>query len=161
MSSNLVVLAFDGPQTAAGVLKSLEAMQKEGDVVIKEAVVASRHQGTAVELTQSKSITDKFVKRGGGIGLIAGLLLGGPLFGAVAGASIGLIHRRLKDFGLDEQSVRQIADSLQPDSSALFLLVEEANEERSLALLNEYHGRVIKTTLSEEQESAVRQALEE
>ncbi len=163
MPDNLVVLAFEGSDTAAQALQSLEAMHEEDKLVLKDAVVASMSENTVAQLTQWRSKTGKYVKGVAGVGLIAGLLLGGPIIGLVGGAAIGAMVRHLKDFGLDDDMVKEISEGLKPGSSALFLLVEagSADVDQAVHSVRDLHGRVVKTSLSEEQDKALRTALEQ
>ena len=163
MPNNFVVLAFDGIDTAAQALQSLEALHEEDKLVLKDAVVASMGENTVAQLTQWRSKTGKYVKGGAGVGLIAGLLLGGPIVGLVGGAASELWYRHLKDFGLDDDMVKEISESLKPGSSALFLLVEagSADVDQAIQAVHDLHGRVLKTSLSEEQEKALRTSLEQ
>lgn len=163
MSDNLVVLAFEGSDSAASALISLESLHEEGKLVLKDAVVASMKEETVARLTQWQPKSAKYVARGGGIGLIAGLLLGGPIVGLIGGAAIGAMYRHLKDFGLDDAMVKEISDSLKPGSSALFLLVEagSADVDQAVHAVRDFHGRVVRTSLSAEQEAALRAALED
>lgn len=163
MPDNLVVLAFDGSDTAAQALVSLETMHEEHKLVLKDAVVASVGEETVAKLTQWRPKTAKYIKRGGGIGLIAGLLLGGPIVGLIAGAAVGVVYRHLKDFGLDDATVQQISEGLKANSSALFLLVEagSADVDQAIETVRTFQGHIVKTSLSVEQDQALRAALEE
>jgi uncharacterized membrane protein len=57
--------------------------------------------------------------------------------------------------------VKEVSASLQPDSSALFVLVRDANPAVVRAVLEEHQGKIIQTTLSPEAEESLRKALEE
>jgi uncharacterized membrane protein len=52
-----------------------------------------------------------------------------------------------------------MADTLKPDSSALFLLVRKAQPDKLLAELSQFSGRIIRSSLSPEQEERIREAL--
>ncbi len=99
---------------------------------------------------------------GTGVGALLGLLLGNFFFpltsmalGALGGAGVGA----LTGLGVDGGFVKEVKDSLKPDSSALFLIVRDADESAALALLRNYHGRVLQTTLDSETEENLRRAL--
>ena len=62
MSDNLVVLAFDGADTATQALQSLEALVEEDKLVLKDAVVASMGENTVAQLTQWRSKTASMSK---------------------------------------------------------------------------------------------------
>jgi uncharacterized membrane protein len=162
VGKNLVILGFQGTDTAQGVLELIEDLQKQGVVRIEDAVVAYREaDGGAAKVHQSDSLVDKGAKRGAAGGLLAGLLLGGPIVGLIAGVSVGAIAGSLKDHGIDDHFVENVVRGLQPDRSALFLLGEATDEERLRESLKPYKARVLQTTLSEEQEAKLRKALAE
>ena len=108
MASNLVVLAFEGEHTAENMLVNFRLMEEEGLLEMEDVVLASRGQGTHVEVKQTHSDTGKFTLRGGGIGLAAGLLLGGPIGGLVAGTVVGAIAGALKDYGIDDHFIDEL-----------------------------------------------------
>jgi uncharacterized membrane protein len=158
-SSKLVAIAYDGQETANEVLREIQALEAAGDIVLEDAVVVERQQGTQVELKQVKTAEWKSTGRGTGIGLIAGLLLGGPIVAAMAGAGIGYITGKLKDHGIPDDFIKDLSESLGPDSSALFLLIKEANAEKALATVKPFKGRVLTTTLDKDKEERLRQTL--
>ena len=160
MALKMVILGFDGENTAAGVWESIEDQQKLGVVEIEDAVIAYRAaEGGAAKVHQTHSTTARGVKRGAGVGLLAGLLLGGPIGGVIAGATVGAIAGSLRNHGIDDVLVENTVRGLGPDKSTLFLLGEAVDEEKLRASLKPYKARVLQTTLSEEQEEKLRKAL--
>lgn len=160
VESNIVVLAFDGRYVAKATLKNIQKMQEEGLLEIVDAVVASRGPGSEVKIEQTHSDKGRFALRGSGIGLLAGLLLGGPIGGLVGGAAVGAIAGALKDYGIEDDFIEEISESLKADSSALFLMVKNAKAEETLERLKPFEAKVLSTTLSEEQEQKLRKVLE-
>ncbi len=160
VESNIVVLAFDGRYVAKATLKDIQKMQEDGLLEIEDAVVASRGPGIDVKIEQTHSVKGKFALRGSGIGLLAGLLVGGPIGGLVGGAAVGAIAGALKDYGIDDDFIEEVSESLKPDSSALFLMVKNAKAEETLERLKPFKAKVLSTTLSEEQEQKLKKVLE-
>jgi uncharacterized membrane protein len=79
--------------------------------------------------------------------------------GLVAGAAAGGIAAALKDYGLDDTFVEEVSQWVQPETSALFLLVKEAKGEEVLEKLRPFGAVVLSTTLAPEQEERLQQAL--
>jgi len=50
--------------------------------------------------------------------------------------------------------------TIQPGSSALFVLVRQVTADKVLPELNQFKGTVLRTSLSDEQEQRLRQALQ-
>ena len=164
MASNLVVLSFEGADAAQGMLDNVRDMQARGLLELEDAVVAYREPNMPnVAFRQLDPVieqTDARRKRhaaaGGGIGLLVGLLLGGPIGGAAVGAIIGA----LKDRGIDDGFIRNVSNSLQPDSSAIFLLVKEGGDtEKIREELRPFKAKVVHTTLAPEVEKQLRDTL--
>ena len=61
--------------------------------------------------------------------------------------------------GVDGKFVKEVKESLQPNTSALFIIVRSADPTAALALLRNYKGRVLQTTLDSEAEENLRRAL--
>ncbi len=159
MESKIIVLGFEGQLTAEAILKDIVKMHEDGLIELEDAVVASRGSGTHVEIKQTHSETTKFALRGSGVGVLAGLLLGGPVLGLAGGAAIGAIAGSLKDYGVDDGFIREVSDGLLPKTSALFLMAKAENSEQTLERLKPIKAKVLSTTLPEEQEQKLREAL--
>ena len=55
--------------------------------------------------------------------------------------------------------IRSIADTLKPDTSALFVLFRKAQPEKVLNEVSRFRGKVLRTSLAPDQEARLQQAL--
>jgi uncharacterized membrane protein len=161
MAKNIVVLGFKNQYGAEALLNNVQKWQEEGLIELEDAVIASRGPGGDVQIEQTHKQGGRFALRGGGAGLLAGLLLGGPVLGLVAGAAAGGIAGSLKDYGLDDNFVKEVSQWVRPETSALFLLVKEAKVDTLLEKLRPFEAVVLTTTLASEQEQRLRNSLAE
>jgi uncharacterized membrane protein len=109
-----------------------------------------------VNLTYSGAI-------GGGFwGMLIGLIFLNPLLGAALGATAGMVSARFTDIGLNNQMMKDLAQSFKPGSSALFVLVRRATADKVLAGLKDFagKGKVFQTSLNKDDETTLREALE-
>jgi len=74
--------------------------------------------------------------------------------GAAAGAFVG----HLSDFGVDDKFIKEVGDTIEPGHSALFLLVHRASMEKALEDLKPLNAQVLQTSLSDEDETKLREA---
>ena len=79
-----------------------------------------------------------------------GLLFFIPFAGWAVGAGMGALFGHFGEKGIDKAFQQQVRDYLQPGTSALFMVIEQATPDKAVAALEKYHGTVIKTSLSEE-----------
>jgi uncharacterized membrane protein len=165
--AELVVVAFDEPNEADHVLTELARLQKEYLIDLEDAVVAIRGPDGKVRLKQSVDLVG-IGAAGGGLwgamwGTLVGLLFLNPLVGLVAGGALGAgagaLSGSLADYGINDDFIRQIGETLPPDSSALFVLVRKAQPEKVLSELSRFRGRLIRSSLSPEQEARLQAAL--
>lgn len=161
MASNIVVLGFKDRYGAEGMLDNILQWQEEGLIELEDAVIAWSGPSGEVQIQQTHKQGGKFAARGGGVGLLAGLLLGGPIVGLVGGATIGAVTASLKDYGLDDKFVREVSQWVRPETSALFLLVNEAKADEIEAKLRPHGALVLTSSLAPEQEKRLRAALAE
>ncbi|CDN95849.1 MULTISPECIES: DUF1269 domain-containing protein [Hyphomicrobiales] len=167
--SDLIVVGFDSPGEADKVLLKLASLKKEYLVDLEDAVVVIRDGDGKVHLKQSLNLT----ALGATSGLISGTLWGGlvgllflnPLagiaLGGLAGAGAGALSGSLSDYGIDDEFIKSLGGTIPNNSSALFVLVRKVQPDKVLAEFEGLRGRVIKTSLSPEQEGRLRNALSE
>lgn len=166
--AELVVVGFDSPTEADRVLTELNRLQKEYLIDLEDAVVAIRDDKGKLRLKQSVPLVGLGAASGGMWGAVWGSLVGllflNPLLGLVTGGALGAgagaLSGSLSNYGINDDFIRQIGDTLQEGSSALFLLVRKVQPEKVRDELAQYSGKVIRTSLSPEQEEKLREAIE-
>ncbi len=165
--SELVVIAFNGRDTADHVLNDLRSMQREYLVDLEDAVVVTRDADGKLNLKQSVNLVGMGAMSGGTWGALWGVLVGvlfmnpllGFIAGAAAGAGAGALAGALSDYGIDDDFIKRMGETIGSDSSALFVLFKKVTLDRVLPEFNRYQGTVLKTSLTEEQEAKLRDAL--
>ena len=165
--SNLVVLDFDGIHTADEVLNKLRSLQKEYLIDLEDACVVERDQGGKVHIKQAVNLVALGATTGGMRGALFGTLIGilfmnplaGMALGAIAGAGTGALSGSLADFGIRDDFIKKLSETIPTGSSALFVLFRSITEDKVLPEIEPYKPRVLKTSLSNEQEARLRAAL--
>jgi len=92
-------------------------------------------------------------------GLLIGVLFMAPIVGVAAGAAAGALSGALTDFGINDRFMKDVAASLQPGNAALFVLVRKMTADKVLADLKGSGGTVLRTSLDDSKEQALRDAL--
>ena len=160
--SNLVAVVFDDEATAFEMRAALVKMQKEYLIEIEDAVVVTRDQKGKTRLDQAVNLTTAGAVGGGFWGMLIGLIFLNPLLGAAIGAGAGALSGRLNDIGLNDKMMKDIGQSFKPGTSGLFVLVRRATVDKVLQGLKEFagKGKVFQTSLSKDDEAALREAIE-
>jgi uncharacterized membrane protein len=165
--AELIVVGFGSPTEADRALTELTRLQREYLIDLEDAVVAIRGADGKLRLKQSVDLVGTGAASGGLWGAMWGSLVGllflNPLLGLVAGGALGAgagaLSGTLADYGINDEFIRQIGETLQPNTSALFVLVRKAQPEKVLRELSGFRGRVIRSSLSPEQEARLQAAL--
>ena len=165
--SDLVVIGFDNPHEADRVLTDLNRLQKEYLVDLEDAVIATRDPDGKLRLKQSIDLVGAGAASGGLWGAMWGSLVGllflNPLIGMAAGVALGAgagaLSGKLADYGINDDFIRSVGEAVQPGTSALFILVRKIQPEKVLAAMSHVRGRVIRSSLSPEQERRLQEAL--
>src|SRR6516164_11086443 len=165
--STLIVLDFDGIHTADEVLNKLRSLQKEHLVDLEDACVVERDSAGKIHIKQAVNLTSLGATRGGGMGALWGTLVGilflnplaGMAIGALAGAVAGALSGSLADYGINDDFVKQLGQTIPPGSSALFVLIKSVTLDKVLPEIEPYKPRVLRTSLTNEAEAKLKAAL--
>ena len=166
--SELIVVGFKDPEEADRVLLRLSKLKREYLIDIEDAVVVVRDDAAKVHLKQSINTVTAGTTTGflsGGLwGTLVGFIFLNPLAGFVLGSAIGAgagaLSGSLVDYGINDDFVKSLAETIPPNSSALFILVRKVQPEKVLAELSGVKGKVLRSSLSPEQEKKLQEALE-
>jgi len=164
--ADLVCVAFDHPETADKVLAALTSMKKEQLIDLADACVVVRPAEGEPQIKQMLPLTKMGALSGGSSGALWGAIVGllflnplaGMAIGAGVGAATGALAGSLSDYGIDDKFIKDVGGSIPPNSSALFLLIRKVTGDKVLERLKAdgFSGRVLKTSLSNEQETALK-----
>ena len=159
--SNLVVLTFDDMEDANSVREAIRKEEKQGVISLDDSAVVVRDQDGKVHVHNQ---VDRGIKVGAVGGGLLGLLIGAiffPVAGLVIGVLGGMGVGALADLGIQKSFVKDVSHQIQPGTSALFLVVRQANANVVVAALKPYKGEVYQTSLDSEDEDTLRRVLSE
>jgi uncharacterized membrane protein len=157
--STLVVIGYDDKYKAEDVRLRLLRMQRDYLIDLEDAVVAVKDDNGKIKLNQPVNLTAAGAATGGFWGTLVGLIFLNPLFGLVAGAAAGAVSGALTDVGINDAFMRDLATTMKPGSSALFVLAKRATPDKVLEELKGTGGKVLKTSLTHENEAKLQSAL--
>ncbi len=156
--SELVVLSFDGKDSAFEARDRLIELQKEQLVTLKDAAVVVRNEDGGVDVKQAQSLVGAGALGGAFWGMLVGLLFWMPWLGLAIGTITGAISGKYADYGIDDNFIREVGDTIEPGDSALFLLVEDVVADRVIEEMKQFDPEVVRTNLSGDEERNLRDA---
>lgn len=158
--SNLVVVAYPDQYRAAEVLAAVRRLNKEYLIDLDDACYVTKDAQGKIKLHQNTSLTGAGAAWGGMWGMLIGLLFFVPFLGLAIGAGLGALSGKLTDYGIDDKFAKQIAATLQPNTSAIFILVRQATVDKVVPELAQYGGTILQTSLPDETEQKLQEALQ-
>jgi uncharacterized membrane protein len=157
--SNIIVITFDNTEEAGKVRDTLKKLEGGGYISLDDSAVVVRDEEGKIHV---KNEVDRGVKIGAVGGGLLGLFISFlflPIGGLIVGAALGGLVGSAFDLGISKKFVKDIQDSLEPGTSAIFFIVREANADMAVAALKPYKGEVYQTSLPAEGEEHLRKVL--
>jgi uncharacterized membrane protein len=155
--SDLVAIAYKDVPTAQQVAGNIGEAVKAHEIELDDLVIVERKDDGKVKLHQP-SLAGAGAVGGALWGGLIGLIFFMPLFGMALGAAAGAAGGALADSGVDDKFMKQLGDELTPGSAALIMLVRKVSVDKILPKV-QIPGTVIQTSLSDENEQALQDAL--
>jgi uncharacterized membrane protein len=157
--ASLTAWKFGTPDGADDALQTLEKLQAQGLIQVHDAAVVSWEEGRKKPKTRELHSTARTGALSGGFwGLLFGLIFFVPLVGMAIGAATGALFGSLADVGISDSFIREVREKVTPGSSALFLLSSDAVIDRVAEEFRGTQAELIRTNLSGEQETRLREA---
>lgn len=149
MTTSFLAVVLASSAAAEEALSEFSTGARETDLAVRDAVIVSRTSSGAIELEQSRELAaGEGLVGGGTAGLVAGLLFGLPVGGALLGLAGGAIAG-LRDTGIPNPRVRELGEGLSPGQAALCVLVDAAASGLARDALSRY-GEVVEVELEPE-----------
>ena len=158
--SDLVVISFDDEHTAFEMRAALAKLQKEYLIEMEDVVVVTKNDKGKVKLHQAVNLTAAGAVGGAFWGMLIGVIFLNPLVGAAVGAGAGAMSGKLRDIGISDNFMKELAETLRNDTSALFVLVRKVTPDKVLEGLKGFKGKILKTSLTADREEELREVLE-
>jgi uncharacterized membrane protein len=159
--STLIVIGYNNePHKAEEVRLTLIKLQKSYLIDMEDAVAAVKNAEGKVKLHQAINLTAAGAVSGGFWGSLIGLIFLNPLLGLAVGAAAGATSGALGDVGINDPFMKDLAATLQPNSSALFVLVRHSTPDKVLEEIKGTGGKVLQTSLSHDDEAKLQAALD-
>jgi uncharacterized membrane protein len=156
--SDLIVVGFKDEFKADEVMNELRRLQSEYLVDLEDAAVVVRNQEGKVKIKQAQELVATGALNGGYWGVLLSVLFFNPIF-ALVGAAAGALSGALSDIGINDDFMRDLGSTIEPGTSAIFVLVRKSTPDRILADLSKFEGKVLRTSLSKEDEAKLQAAL--
>ena len=156
--TSLTVWKFNTPEGADQALTKLESLSKQELVTIDDAAVVSWQPGKKKPKTrQLHSMAGAGALGGAFWGMLFGLLFFIPFFGLAVGAAMGALAGHFSDYGIDDDFIKQVQSKVTEGTSALFLLISKATEDKVSNAFKGTQMELIQSNLTEEQEAKLRE----
>ncbi|NGN62636.1 DUF1269 domain-containing protein [Streptomyces sp. A7024] len=157
--ANLIAIGYPDETTAAEAEREVHRLTE--DLVIQPDAVAVivRDKGGKFRVTTNHHAVAGGATWGMFWGLLFGVLFFIPFFGMALGAGMGALMGKIEKSGIDKTFQKQVRNLLQPGTSALFLVVHKVTPDKAVAALSKYGGTVLKSSLSEDTERQLQEAL--
>jgi uncharacterized membrane protein len=159
--ATFTVWKFDSAGGADEVLSTLERLQKEELIQVIDGATVSWPEGKKKPKTQQlHSLAGAGAMGGAFWGFLFGLLFFVPLLGLAVGAAMGAMAGSMGDVGIDDQFIKEVREKITPGTSAVFLMTQDAVQDKVAAELSSMKGHVelLHTNLTNEQEAKLREA---
>jgi uncharacterized membrane protein len=155
--ATLTMWKFDSPSGAEVASKTLRRLARQDVVALHDAATVSWESDETKPTTRQLGGAAAAKALGGSFwGLLFGLIFFLPLLGAAIGAATGAVAGSLTEVGIDDIFINKVRDQITPGTSALFVLSSDAVMDEIEAAFAARPAELIYTTLTIEQEEALR-----
>ena len=159
--ATLVAIGYPDTTTAEEARQTVQALESELIIQADAVAAISRDMDGKYHTTTTHggASTSGGMAWGGFWGLLFGILFFIPVAGLAFGLGMGALFGHMGEKGIDKAFQDQVRAYLKPGTSALFMVIEQMTEDKAIAALEQYHGTVIKTSLSEADTAKLQEAL--
>ncbi|HIH94756.1 TPA: DUF1269 domain-containing protein [Methanosarcina acetivorans] len=156
--SELIVFAFPNETGASEMDEAINQLKKEELIVLDDAATVVRKPDGKIKVKQATNLVGAGVLGGAFWGMLIGLFFWMPWLGLAVGAVAGAITSKLYDYGINDDFIKEVGETIKPGGSALFLLISKWTEDKALEKLNKFNATIVRTSLSKEDELKLKAA---
>jgi uncharacterized membrane protein len=160
MTDSLAVWRFAGLDGADAVLDRLVRLARDGALGVDDAAHVSwppGHRKPTMHELGDFAGPGRLWK--GFWGVLLALIFLAPIAGPTFGAAAGAFAGTLADFGVQDDVVKRVRDTVVPGTSALFVIGDSSAIDRVTVALGDFDVVMLRSDLSHEQTVHLRDAL--
>ena len=129
--SDLIVIGFPDEFKADEVLLDLRKLEREYLIDLEDAAIVVRKKDGKVKIKQTQELVTAGALSGGFWGLLIGLMFFEPMLG-ILGVAVGAFSGALTDIGIDDNFIQELGNTIEPGTSAIFVLVRKSTPDKVL-----------------------------
>ena len=135
---NVVMINVTSRDDGLRVLDRVESASETGEINVEDVAMVYKTDKGKVKIQQTADATaGKGAVKGGGLGLLVGIIAA-PLVPAVAvGAGIGALVGRARDRGISDDLIKQAGAAIETYGAVVFVLSDQANSQVITKLIDE------------------------
>jgi len=144
--------------TGSNVKNRLIELNNQFLLKLDQVVEVVRKPDGEIKIKEEPRLTGVGAVSGAFWGLLMGLIFLVPVAGFIIGSVSGAVAGHFAKYGISKEYMKEIDAAIQPGQSALFLLVDNVKADRVIPMLTEFHPKVLRTSLSADQEAKLKEA---
>jgi uncharacterized membrane protein len=151
-SAHMLAAIFPDREHAKVILDMLESMHYAHRVKLVDAALVTKDDQGKLQIEETKELTTRKGARRGAVIMGSMAILFPPtiIASAVAGGVIGAVAGRLRDSGIKNKQMRELAERLQPGEAIVVALAEDESVLRVQSALEGYEGQLVIAEIDEE-----------
>jgi uncharacterized membrane protein len=157
--ADLIAIGYPDQTTALSAMDEAERLQHE--LVLQADAVAAiiRNDEGKIRVVTNHHAVGAGASYGMFWGMLFGMLFFVPFLGMAVGAGMGALMGKVTKNAVNKEFEGQVREMLKPGTSALFMVVEKVTPDKAVEALSKYGGTVLKSSLSNETQKELQEAL--
>ncbi|NLG23695.1 MAG: DUF1269 domain-containing protein [Actinomycetales bacterium] len=151
--SELIIIGYDDQETADRAYQKVLQLQR--DFVVQLTGLATVHidENGRKHIEMPQKIVGSSAAAGGLWGVLIGLLFLAPGLGMLVGGAVGALSGKLSKAGINQAFRERVEGLLEPGTAAVVIMASKITEDKFKSAMGEFGGKVLQTSLSDEDES--------
>jgi uncharacterized membrane protein len=158
-TNSFLAIVYSETSRAGKVLKALKQMRSPKLIDLESAVYVTRDGRGRTQLREPGFRRKKNTIGDSITGLVAGSILLAPIGGVTLAEATDTVKHKLANLHVDRSFTEAVRTELQPDSSAIFILIQKASPSEVIPRITPYGGTVLETFLSEVDKTRLEEAI--
>ena len=148
----LLAAVYPDREHAKVTFDMLHDMHRATTITLVDSAMITKNDEGKIKIEETTELTTrKGAKRGAIITGVLGVIYPPSLLGsALVGGAIGAVAGRLRDTGIKNPQLKEIADRLEPGKAAVIALAEESSTVKVQQALAGYEGTLVIQALDED-----------